>query len=293
MYHMLAFLSGVILAVMVQMNGGLGERFGAYHAAWYVHMIGVAFAAVLLLVRKEFQKTFRRVPLWMYLGGVIGVLTTVFNNLSFAKISLTSIIALGLFAQLVFSCLIDTFGWFGMQKCGEKSWNIPGILLSLAGIVFMLEASVRNGWRYVFLSLGAGITVVLSRTVNAHLAKRVGALPGSFINHLCGLPFCTLLAWSVPESVLGAKGHWWIWCGGILGVTIVVIFNIVVLKIPAYRLTLLSFCGQMFCGILLDIGIGNGINWREFGAGLLVAAGIVVSYISSFGKNRKFMQDSL
>lgn len=287
MYDFLAFLSGVILAVMIQLNGGLSEKFGVYHAAWFIHMIGVGFAAVLLLTRKEFSKVFQKVPLWMYLGGVIGVLTTVFNNLAFSKISLTSIIALGLFAQLVLSCLIDTFGWFGMKKCGKNMFCVPGLLLSLVGIVIMLETSVLNGWLYVAVSLGAGITVVLSRTVNAHLAERVGSLQGSFLNHLCGLPCCFLLAMLIPETAVESGGYWWIWCGGILGVTIVGMFNVIVPKIPAYRLTLLSFCGQMFCGILLDVGMGGGINWREFGAGLLVAAGIAVSHMVSFYKTRK------
>ena len=56
---------------------------------------------------------------------------------------------------------------------------------------------------------------------------------------------------------------------------IVVICNVTVPKIPAYRLTLFTLCGQLFCGILLDMLLGGALDQREFGAGLLVAAGIV------------------
>ncbi len=52
----------------------------------------------------------------MYLGGAIGVLTTLFHNLAFTKISVTSIIALSLFGQTITSLIVDKFGIFGMQK---------------------------------------------------------------------------------------------------------------------------------------------------------------------------------
>lgn len=97
MYELLSFLSGVILAVMIQINGGLSGQFGAYHAALYVHIVGSVFAALLLLLKRQRISGAKGLPFWMYLGGVIGVLTTVFNNLAFSHISLTSIVALGLF----------------------------------------------------------------------------------------------------------------------------------------------------------------------------------------------------
>ena len=118
--------------------------------------------------------------------------------------------------------------------------SIPGLLLSVCGVVFMLENPTSGGLVYVLVSFGSGITVVLSRMVNAHLSAHIGALQG---------------------------------------VITVVICNVVVPKIPAYRMTLFSFCGQLFCGILLDLVSVNSVNRREFYAGLLVAAGIAVSQL--------------
>ncbi|MCI8382280.1 MAG: DMT family transporter [Lachnospiraceae bacterium] len=286
MYSIWAFLSGVILAVMIQMNGGLSEAFGVYHAALYIHIVGALFAAVMLFVRKERLNLQKEIPLWMYGGGVIGVLTTVFNNLAFAGISLTSIVALGLFGQLVFSCLIDRFGWFGMEKRGQEDLSLPGILCSAAGIVLMLENPASGGWVYVLISLGAGITVVLSRTINARLSEKTGALPGSFVNHLAGLPFCFVLACIIPEVSAPTGFRVWIWGGGILGVITVAICNAIVPRIAAYRLTLFTMCGQLFCGIFLDLLSGSALNRREFGAGLLVAAGIAAGQISKIYKQK-------
>ena len=45
----------------------------------------------------------------------------------------------------------------------------------------------------------------------------------------------------------------WIYCGGILGVSTVLLCNITVPRVSAFRLTLLTFVGQLFTGILLDL----------------------------------------
>lgn len=139
MYQFLAFFSGVILAMMIQMNGGLTVQFGVYHASLYIHIVGAIFATVILTAKKRLPRLNRQIPWWMYLSGVIGVFTTVFNNVAFSHISLTSIVALGLFAQLSCSWLIDRFGLFGMQKQDENQLSIPGMLISMVGIIFMLD----------------------------------------------------------------------------------------------------------------------------------------------------------
>lgn len=286
MYELLSFLSGVILAVMIQANGGLSGQFGVYHAALYVHIVGSAFAVLLLLIKHQSVSGAKGLPLWMYLGGVIGVLTTVFNNLAFSHISLTSIVALGLFGQLVLSYFIDRFGLLGMER-RRQDLSVPSVLLSILGIALMLDGPSSGGWGYILISLGAGVSVVLSRTVNAHLSEHIGALQGSLINHLAGLPACLLLAIIIPEQAVTQPFRLWIWCGGVLGVLIVVICNITVPKLPAYRLTLFTLCGQLFCGIVLDVLLGGTLNQREFGAGLLVAAGIISNQLLKLRQQKK------
>ncbi len=175
---------------------------------------------------------------------------------------------------MILSYFIDRFGWFGMER-RKEDLSIACILLSIVGIALMLDDPTSGGWGYILLSLGAGISVVMSRTVNAHLSAHIGALQGSLVNHLAGLPVCLLLALAIPEQTIQQPFRFWIWGGGILGVLIVVICNVTVPRIPAYRLTLFTLCGQLFCGILLDTMLGSALDQREFGAGLLVAAGII------------------
>ncbi len=116
MYQLLALLSGIILAIMISVNGGLSEQYGIFLATVIVHVIGSIFALILCHKKSENLQLFKYKPLWMYLGGAIGVLTTLFHNLAFTKISVTSIIALSLFGQTITSLIVDKFGIFGMQK---------------------------------------------------------------------------------------------------------------------------------------------------------------------------------
>ncbi len=287
MYSLLALLSGIVLTAMIQADGELGARFGVYHAALYTHIVGVAFAALVLAAQRSRVTFSKKTPVWMYLGGVIGVLTTVFSNIAFLHISLTGIVALELFAQLVFSALIDVFGWLGMKRQDRADISISGILLSLLGIALMAGDASGDGMIYILLALASGVTVVLSRIVNSHLAQQIGELQGSFVNHLAGMPFCLLLTAVIPESPEPSQYHLWAWGGGILGVMIVLLFNLTVPRLPACRLTLLTFCGQLFSGILLDVLLNGTLNRRELAAGLLISAGVALSRASALYKQRK------
>lgn len=173
MNSVLAFFSSTILAVMLQMNQGLSAQYGAYHAALYIHLVAAIFAVCVLLWKRKLRSAFRRVPLWMYLGGVLGVVTMLCNNLSYGHISLTSIMSLGIFAQIVLSALMDRFGWFETAK--GNTGGITGIIIALVGVVWLLDTSIQDAGLYLLLSLGAGAAVILTRVVNV-LRKSVGEL---------------------------------------------------------------------------------------------------------------------
>lgn len=274
-YQRLSFLSGLMLSVMVMMNGVLSNHYGVYHSSLYIHIVGTAFAgAIVCIVNKQLHWVSCIRP-WMFMGGVIGVSTTVFNNLAYGHISITGIVALCLFGQLITAAFIDGFGMFGMRRFGFRSEQLPGIALSLLGIIRMLAGTNMENVLPVLLSICAGISIVLSRTVNARTSDRIGALNGSLINHIAGIPVCIILTIATHEIRVSSFLPLWAWGGGMIGVLVVLICNIVVPKIPAKHLTMLTFCGQVLGGILLDLSSGNAINEQEFSGGILVAFGIL------------------
>ena len=271
MYEMLALLTGLILSVMVSVNGNLSESFGVFRASVIIHVVGILFAFLLCTVRRENRKLSGHAPAWIYLGGVIGAFTTVFNNLAFGHISMTSIVALGLLGQTLMSLVIDWLGLFGMKRCPFCRYSLVGLAFSLTGIFIMLDATVGQAACAVLLSLGAGVTVVLSRTVNARLSGKVGALPVTVVS--CVLAGETML----PVSGSGLASHPWIYTGGMMGVIVVLLCNLTVPRLPAFRLTMLTFVGQIFTGVILDVASGKGRLDPSFAGGLVIAAGIAVN----------------
>ncbi len=282
MHQLLALLTGSILSIMILINGNLTVYYGVYFAAVIIHVVGSGFAFILRTLQKERKPLFTHGPKWIYLGGAIGVFTTVFNNFAYGHISLTSIVALGLLGQSVTSLIIDTFGLFGMKKQLLDKRSIPGLIISVSGILFMLDRSVSYAFLAVLLSLGSGITVVLSRTANARLAEKTGALQGSLINHLVGLP-CTIIialrAGELTPNLSGVATRPWIYLGGVLGVVIVLLNNLTVPKVTAFRLTLLTFVGQVFTGVFFDLLLGADISSVSFLGGVIIVAGLAVNLV--------------
>ena len=281
MYDLLALLAGVVISVMVAINGNLSAFYGIFGSTVIIHIVGCLFAFSIIKFRR--QKAFRSgVPWWLYLGGVIGVATTATNNFTYGKISLTGIVALGLLGQTVMALAIDSFGLFGMRKYPFKKSTLFGLAFAAVGIFVMLKDSFGSVLWAVILSFVAGITVVLSRTVNAGLSERVGALQGSFLNHMAGLPVAVAILALMGRNDAMVNGfsfspRIWIYAGGALGVAVVFLYNITVPKIPAFRLTLLAFVGQIFTGVALDLITKQGYSKSSFIGGLLVAAGVGVN----------------
>ncbi|MEG2750507.1 MAG: DMT family transporter [Anaerorhabdus sp.] len=291
MYSFLALLSGFLLALMITMNGMLAQAYNIYLAAIILHVVAVIFSFILCSVRNE-KFDFKQKPMWIYLGGIVGVFITMANNLSFGKISMTSIIALGLFGQILFSIFIDIFGLFKMPKRKIHKSMVITFLFALLGILLMLDNTVLNARLAILYSFGAGILVVLNRTINARLAEKIGALPSSFVNHLVGLPITIIIAFFVfynTPSLMSVQLSLepFIYLGGIFGVTVVYLSNITVYKLSAFKLTIFTFVAQLFTGIALDMLMGLNISDASFNGGILISLGVLINIILEKRANDK------
>jgi len=283
MNNLLSVFVGVIIAIMITINGKLTAYHGIFIAAIIIHIVGTIFAYLAMKLTKQHLRLQKKFPIWFYLGGALGVITTFCNNIAFGKISLTSIIALVLLGQTVTSLFIDSLGLFDMKKYTFQKYTLIGLSLALMGMILMLDAPTRDGIFAISLSFIAGIFIVLSRTCNARLAEEIGILPGSFVNHLTGLPICIALLFLFHRNSIFDNFRFssspWIYLGGTLGVFTVLLLNLLVPKVAAFPLTMLSFSGQLFTSILLDLILLHTYDFTTFLAGLLITAGIGINMI--------------
>jgi len=276
---------GVLVSVMITVNGNLTTQYGLYTATVIIHIVGLLIISTVVLVRRE--KIFNKGLAWfLYLGGAIGVMTTIFNNISFGRISVSAILALGLLGQGVIGLIIDQYGLWGMPKHPFEKKKTFGFLLILAGI-----ASMINSFEIVavVVSFFAGITIVLSRTVNAKLADKTSVSVSTFFNYFVGIFVATLVLLVLGQTEIAnnrllfeggfdfdlmVRQNWHIYLGGALGVMVVLLLNMIVVKIPALYLTLLIFVGKVFSGVVIDMIITQSVSHRNIIGGILVTAGM-------------------
>jgi transporter family-2 protein len=280
MYYLLALLSGVIISAMVTVNGGLTDHYGLYTSTLIIHLVGL-LVITIITVTKFRSLRIPKVPWFLLSGGAVGVLTVLFNNIAFGRISISSLLALGLFGQTIAAMLIDQFGLFGMNK-EPFQWNkLFGLFLIAGGIIAMTNTFEPVA---VIVSLLSGVTIVVSRTTNAKLGERSSVLHATFMNYVLGT-IVMLAVFPVlgrGEQVFSAADFSaapWLYLGGIFGMAVVLLSNVVVVKISAFFVTLLAFAGQVFSGIVIDALMFDVFSSQILIGGVLVTLGLVVNLI--------------
>lgn len=285
MYQLLTLLAGVLISLIAVLNGTLTAKVGLYLTTVIIHVVAIAFALLLLGVRRQSFLTKRKLPLWMYCGGFISVICTLCSNYAFGRISLVAITALGLLAQTITSLLVDDFGLFGAEKNPIKPVTWVCIAFSFCGIIYMLYGSEMIVLSAIATSFLAGVGLVVSRMISAALASSTNAVGSSLINHVVGFPLAVLLLLVLGGSELAelpgslSTAPAWAYLGGIAGMLIIVITNVVLPKVSAFQVSLLLFVGQVFSGAAVDLLMGEGFSARTFFGGVLIAAGVLANTV--------------
>ena len=138
MLAILAMLGGALIAVTIVQNGDLALYMGNYHATVLVHIVGLATMLLWLLVKRQRITWDRKTPWYAYFGGILGVLTVLANNVSFAALGVSVSLAAMLFGQAFFGALIDQFGWFGAEKRPFKPAHLLSFALIIGGVAVMV-----------------------------------------------------------------------------------------------------------------------------------------------------------
>lgn len=138
MYKNLALINGVILAIMIFLNGMLANITGPYMSTLIFHIIGFILIIIISIIKKNRLSNLRKLPLMFFLPGILSVITILLNNISIPKIGLTLTIGITLFGQLVMSSLVEHFGLFGMPVNKFKKEKILGFSIISFGIIVMI-----------------------------------------------------------------------------------------------------------------------------------------------------------
>ncbi len=278
MLYFLSLLAGMMISVMVVFNGQLNAWANQAVSLVIIHAVGLAVLLPASLLGRE-KPRFVRLPWWLYTGGLIGVLTTVFNNAAFGQISVSSMMALALLGESVSGLLADHFGILGLPVRRFRAEKLWGMLMTLTGILLMLDdfKAVPTA-----LSLMAGVTVLLSRLINGRLSRRTSVMTGTLTNYITGLLGALTvlaLAGGGTKLTVALSGPLHVYLGGALGAVIVMMSNRIIGRIPSFYMTLTLFVGQVTAGQLLDTLLTGTVSARSLLGGALVLGGLLLNLV--------------
>ena len=137
MNYFISIFTGIVLAIMISLNGGLGNISGNYASSVIIHFVGLIGIIFLLIFTKSKIKNLKGIPFYMFTGGLIGILTVLFTNIGFMGLGVSLTVSLSLLGQLVTSLVIDHFGYFNMTVVEFDKKKILGLIIIIAGIYVM------------------------------------------------------------------------------------------------------------------------------------------------------------
>ena len=137
MSYFISIFTGVILAIMISLNGEVGNVAGNYASSVIIHFVGLIGILIVLIATKSKFKNLKGMPFYMFTGGLIGILTVLFTNIGFMGLGVSLTVSLSLLGQLVTSLVIDHFGYFDMPVVKFDKKKILGLVIIIAGIYVM------------------------------------------------------------------------------------------------------------------------------------------------------------
>lgn len=138
----MAFFSGVLMAVQGSMNAGLGKHVGVIRATLVVHLVGSLVALVLVFLpflRTPMSRKWLEVSWVYYLGGILGVGIIYLVAVSIPKLGVAVATTLIIVGQVGTALIIDHLGLFGLLRV-QFTWQKGiGVLLLAAGALLLLK----------------------------------------------------------------------------------------------------------------------------------------------------------
>ena len=137
-----ALLLGVVLTTQVATNKQLGDHLhNAYLPALANMVVGlVASIALIMAMTREWPtvEMVKGAPWYGWIaGGLLGMVYLTGSILVAPKIGAGPLIGLVVTGQIIFSVMIDNYGWFGFEQHSASLPRLAGCLLLIGGVALV------------------------------------------------------------------------------------------------------------------------------------------------------------
>lgn len=265
-YYIAAFMTGVIISVMVIFNTQLGNATNNSLSITINQITGIVLLSLIMLLGRKneiINPKREHAPWYNWFGGLFGLLVISINYFTVTATGAAIAMASAVLGQCIMGLLFDITGLMGMKKRSLTKNKILSLSVALVGIIIML-LSPRDGkssslFSFACLALLSGAITMIQMVYNSGFAKKKGAFFSARQNVISGLVgivvFILLFNYSNTKEAIDSLYGYPIWktvAGGALAVAVVLITNLIIPKMPGAASSILMSAGQILSAVALD-----------------------------------------
>ena len=264
-------LAGCVSALQVQANGQLSHQLGngVFTAVWSFTSSFVVMC-VILAASPRARAGLRSVraalrtgslPWWALPSGLLGAIYITCQSIA-APIIGVALFAIGLVAgQVANGLVVDRVGIGPIGRVPVTGTRLAGAGLALVAVAVAAEGKVQVAGippGAAALAVLAGALVAFQQGMNGRVSVAAGnPLSATWISFAFG----TIALWLVGIVLLLAGtpvhrpegGPWWMYLGGMLGITFIITASWAVPRIGVLTFGLITIAGQLAGSLVLDL----------------------------------------
>lgn len=294
----LATFSGFLIAMQARANGELSHQLdSAPQAALISFSSGLFFITLFALFSKRVHGGIKKltsavkageIPKWRLLAGALGGSFVAIQSSIVFLIGVATFSVASIAGQTAVSLIVDRIGLTGG---GPKPISFRRVMAALITVLAVLISvfDKLEGLNFshlsVFLAGLAGVLVGIQRALNGEINEYSGdSYTTTLLNFITGTSlllifFLVLLAFGRVELQPLVPSPWWMYSGGILGVTYIAFSALIVQHLGVLTFTLYSVGGQLFGALILDLYLpskGISVSWYLVSGIALTYLGVIV-----------------
>jgi len=308
---MLAIIIGLVigigLPIQTSINSRLKRSVGSpFIASLISFTLGTVFLAIITLIKDKSllisTNLIIQQPLWLWLGGILGVIYLTSNILLFPKLGSVQTVIMPILGQIMMGLLIDNFGLFKSMTKPLTLTRILGanlVLLGVIGAVSINEIIAKrhdkildrvptasNLWSWRLMGVLTGMFSASQTAINGHLGVVLDStVKAAFISFLVGTIVLIIIVGILHPKLQLQKSvnnnPWWIWLGGFIG-ALFVLGNVYLVPIIGTGLAVVIVLVGLIIGSLLIDQLGlfesqrNPITLAQIVSLLVMILGVVI-----------------
>ncbi|MGE8002581.1 DMT family transporter [Lysinibacillus sp. NPDC093216] len=276
---LLAISTGVVFAMQTAINAQLRKFvISPFLASMISFSVGVIFLAITILVSGlplgiPFD-LFLSQPIFIWLGGICGAVAVTTNILLFPKLGSVQTAIMPILGMTLMSMLIDNYGWINSRQYSFGLNRVFGVLLVIIGVFLAValpsmktnqdpseatKKNMLNQWIWRLVGIMSGILLAIQIAINGQLGKVLNSSShAAFVSFLVGTITLIIVVGVMDRSYTNIKepikqsAPWWVWIGGILGGSYVLINVFLVDQIGNGQTVVLVLFGQITGSLMVE-----------------------------------------